>query len=284
MKHSRLMPAILAGAILIAATSVAETFAISKAVSESEKQDMLRNDLTVLALERAQSVRNYVSNAEQRLIHFSKAAQVTDLLNDPKNKELAEKAQKYTEEISKATAYVEGFYIADSNSTCLAHTNRQVVGIFIRNPETMNELKRDMFAAGDGVYNSGIRFSPTTGKPLLFLYKAVCSEQGDLLGFVSHSMWADPLMEGSRPNVKGAAHASYAMLDAKSGTYLLHSDNEMLGKAPGIPEIKALCSEVSQTKKSASGTIDYQNCADKYISAYSYIPEYGWLITLDAQL
>ena len=78
MKHSKLMPAILAGAILIAATGVAETFAISKAVSESEKQDMLRNDLTVLALERAQSIRNYVSNAEQRLIHFSKAAQVTN--------------------------------------------------------------------------------------------------------------------------------------------------------------------------------------------------------------
>ena len=284
MKHSKLMPAILAGAILIAATGVVETFAISKAVSESEKQTVLRSDLSALTSERVRIIQNIVSNAEQRLIHFSKAAQVTDLLNDPKNKELAEKAQKYTEEISKATEYVEGFYIADPTSTCLAHTNWQLVGIFTRNPETMNELKRDMFAAGDGVYNSGIRFSPNTGKPLLFLYKSVCSEQGDLLGFVSHSVWADSLMEGSRPNVKGAAHASYAMLDAKSGTYLLHTDDEMFGKATVIPEIKALCSEVSQTKKSAAGTIDYQNGADKYISAYSYLPEYGWLVMLDAQL
>ena len=49
-------------------------------------------------------------------------------------------------------------------------------------------------------------------------------------------------------------------------------------------DIQKLCGTLSGKTDAADGTLEYQDDSGKYFSAYSYMPEYGWLLLLDARL
>ena len=123
--------------IIMIILSVIITMTISKTTRRNSIEHM-----ETIADERAHIILNYVENAENTLTYYSKAQQVLDLLNDPTDPEAIKKAQAFTEDYSASIDNVEGLWIGEWNTHCIAHTNPGTVGITTRkDPDKLKELQ-----------------------------------------------------------------------------------------------------------------------------------------------
>lgn len=113
------------------------------------------NNMETVVEERGKIIENYVQEAENTLTAYSRAGEITALLNDPTDAGAAAAAQSYTEKFSADVKNLEGFYVSEWDTHVLAHTNEAVVGITTREGESLKALQEAMLAA-DGVYNTGI--------------------------------------------------------------------------------------------------------------------------------
>ncbi|MBR4627244.1 MAG: diguanylate cyclase [Ruminococcus sp.] len=258
---------------------------ITATITITTKKNAIEHMQTITD-ERAHIILNYVENAEKTLTYYSKAEQVTNLLADPTNADKKAKAQAFTEDYSSAIDNVEGLWIGTWETECLAHTNPGTVGLVTRPkdkvPEKLKELQDAMKAAGDGVYNIGIIISPATGKQIVSMYKAVYGSDGNPIGFVGLGIFTDQLVSSlDALSIKGIENSSYSMVNVKDGKYIFNDDAELIDTVAENSDIQKLCEKYSGRKESGDGDFEYKKGSKKYVSIYSYMPEYGWLLMLD---
>ncbi len=86
---------------------------------------------------RAAIINDYVTSAEEYMKAFALGSEVRDLLSDPQNPALLEKAQKYTEDFAAVKGIFEGLYIATPSTYVLTHTSPEAIGITTRTGDSL---------------------------------------------------------------------------------------------------------------------------------------------------
>ena len=71
-------------------------------------------------------------------------------------------AQAYTEYYYAGLDNWEGIYIGERNTHCIAHSNPGVVGIVLRQGDSLKALQ-DAMISRNGLYDAGIIVSPVSG-------------------------------------------------------------------------------------------------------------------------
>ena len=231
--------------------------------------------------DRADIVVNYIRSVENTLTDYIKAGQITDLLANPTNNTLQEKAQMYTENFSKDVEYLEGIYISDWNTKTLAHTNPKSVGITTRPTEEGRDfLHNAMENSKNGIYNSGIIISPASGEQCVSMYKGVFDSTGNLIGHGGIAVYTSGIVDKLNGlSLSGLNTSQYALINLKTGEYILHPDAE---KALTVADEDYVIDILEKLKKHDSQTENYTQNGG-YITAYHYIPEYDWVFLYKAE-
>ena len=259
---------------------------ITKKISSTTRKDSIAHMQTITN-ERAHIIQTYVQNAEKTLSYFSNAEAVRNILLDPDNKEYVAAAQKYTEDYSAdiGLANVEGLWIGTWDTHCIAHTNPEVVGMQTRQEtDKQKELQDALIRAGNGVYNTGIILSPASGKQIVSMYQAVYNDKDEPIGFVGLGIYTEQLVNTLNDlEIKGVKYASYTMINVNDNKYIFNNDENAIGKATTNQNILKICRELSDNGGKTEGNFKYKNkdTGTEYISIYTYMPKYNWLLMMD---
>ena len=255
---------------------------ITMTVSSATRNNSIRN-LETITNERAKIIETYVKNAEDKLTYFSKAAIVKKFLKNPENTALQAEAQAYTEDFSSDIDNLEGLWIGEWTTHCIAHTNPDTVGITTRkDADSLRQLQDALIKAGNGVYNAGMIISPASGKQIVSMYKAVYGDNGEPVGFVGLGIFTEGLVNTlNQLPIKGVKDISYTMVNVEDGKYVFNNNSELIGTVADNKEIKAVCKKLSGTKEEAQGNFEYTEKGKKYIGMYSYIPDHSWIFILN---
>ncbi|SEH78221.1 Diguanylate cyclase, GGDEF domain [Ruminococcus flavefaciens] len=282
MRGQKKMSAVSLALIIQLIIMVVLSLAITKTISSTTRSNSIRN-LETITEERANIIETYVRNAEDKLTYFSKAGEVKQLLLDPENSALQASAQAYTEDYSRDIDNLEGLWIGEWNTHCIAHTNPETVGITTRKEETsLRQLQDALVSAGDGVYNTGIIISPATGKQIVSMYKAVYGDNGEPVGFVGLGIYTEGLVNTlDTLSIKGVKDVSYTMINVKDDKYIFNKNSELIGTETTNKTIKSICKDLRGNGKDTTGNFEYKENGTKYIGIYSYIPDYKWMFILN---
>lgn len=248
------------------------------------KQNAL-NEMAAVTKERTKLIDEFVKSYEQTLTQYTKEPGITDMLHDPDNKELAESVQAYTESYSQSIENNDGIYVGTLETKILTHTEPSVIGIITRNdPDVRKALFDNVLSAGEDVYNAGIIRSPRTGSQTLSLYKSIFDADENLIGYAGFAVKTDKLeAELNDVSVSGVKEADFKMFSVSDSRYIFTPDPEQIGTITTNEDIQKLCGTLCGKTDAADGTLEYQDDSGKYFSAYSYMPEYGWLLMLSAK-
>ena len=255
---------------------------VNGALTKSIHENTVANMRTIVE-ERSLIIENYVRETERYLTAYSRAGEINDLLKNPTDPKAVAAAQKFTEVFSADMENLEGIYASEWNTHVLAHTNAAVVGITTRSGDPLKALQDSMLAA-DGVYNTGFIFSPATGKQIVSMYRACYDENGEPIGLVGGGIFISGLKEelDSLP-VADLKQAKYYLINANTGEYIFHENEEMLGV---VSEEQYVADILAATKeKGADGAYtDYVEYTDaegtESLAAYHYIADRDWVFLL----
>ena len=169
MKNWKLSRKLTLGIMLIVIVCMSLLYAtanrtLKRLIQESEHSHMD----SVLAAETS-LIEEYVTRQEELLIAYSKTPAIRELLKDVSNAEKLDYAQKYTEYYYKSLDNWEGIYVGEWNTHCIVHSNANVVGVILREGESLKALQNAM-TSRNGLYNAGIIVSPASGKLILSMY------------------------------------------------------------------------------------------------------------------
>lgn len=243
--------------------------------------DIVRNDITnqmTDAVEsRAAIINDYVSSAEEYMTAFALGSEVHNLLLDPEDQKLLERVQKYTEDFAAVKGIFEGLYIATPDTYVLTHTSQNAIGITTRSGESLEQF-RNTILAREQLTNSGIMKSPGTGSMILSMYYPIF-EEGNNIGYVGAGVYADRLMDVLLGlDIKGLPNSEYVFLNAETGVYLYHEDQELLNTETQDKGCREIISRIQAEGDTQAGTYVYEdeNNVEQMV-VYKYLKDRGWV-------
>ncbi len=254
---------------------------ITKTISDRTRKSSIEH-MSTIADERSSIIENYVESAESTLAAYSNAGEILEVVTHPTDSDALKKAQQYTENFSADVKNLEGIYVSEWNTHVLAHTNAKTVGMTTRTGDPLKALQESMLAAGNGVYDTGIIISPASGKQIVSMYKAVYDKSGNPVGLVGLGVYTDGLVQTlDNLTMQGMENASYSMVNVANNQYIFNNDKEKIATETESSDILSLCSKYNNSKKSDTGYFEYKKSGEKYISIYSYMNKYGWILMID---
>lgn len=229
---------------------------------------------------RQKVIEDYVNNAEDQLVSYSKGIEIVKLLENPTDSEIQKKAQKYTEDYYKELSGWEGIYAGEPNTHVIVHNNPKIVGMTTRKGEALKQLQ-DAMKESDRLYNAGIIVSPASKKLTLSMYCPVY--KGDeMIGYVGGGPFGEQLQKSlDALKVEGLDNASFTMINTKTNTYIFSKDSKKIAK-----EIKdPMLLNVSESAKKGAGNqiheIDYKDADGKdCVGVYRVLNDRGWAVVM----
>ena len=116
---------------------------VSERVAVMVEKD-ITNQMIDAVESRASIINDYVASAEEYMEAFALGSEVRELLKDPLDPELLQKAQEYTEAFAAVKGTFEGLYIATPATYVLTHTSEGAIGITTRTGESLEEFQKTM--------------------------------------------------------------------------------------------------------------------------------------------
>lgn len=229
---------------------------------------------------RQKVIEDYVNNAEDQLVSYSKGIEIVNLLENPTDSEIRKKAQKYTEDYYKELSGWEGIYAGEPNTHVIVHNNPKIVGMTTRKGEALKQLQ-DAMKESDRLYNAGIIVSPASKKLTLSMYCPVY--KGDeMIGYVGGGPFGEQLQKSlDALKVEGLDNASFTMINTKTNTYIFSKDSKKIAK-----EIKdPMLLNISESAKKGAGNqvheIDYKDADGKdCVGVYRVLNDRGWAVVM----
>lgn len=229
---------------------------------------------------RQKVIEDYVNNAEDQLVSYSKGIEIVKLLENPTDSEIQKKAQKYTEDYYKELSGWEGIYAGEPNTHVIVHNNPKIVGMTTRKGEALKQLQ-DAMKESDRLYNAGIIVSPASKKLTLSMYCPVY--KGDeMIGYVGGGPFGEQLQKSlDALKVEGLDNASFTMINTKTNTYIFSKDSKKIAK-----EIKdPMLLNISESAKKEAGNqvheIDYKDADGKdCVGVYRVLNDRGWAVVM----
>ncbi|WP_322168871.1 methyl-accepting chemotaxis protein [Acutalibacter caecimuris] len=237
----------------------------------------ITNQLTDAVESRAAIINDYVASAEEYVKAFALGSEVQDLLQAPDDPALLKKAQQYTEDFASVKGVFEGLYIATPATHVLTHTSQGAIGMTTRTGDSLVEFQNSILAKQE-LTNLGIMKSPGTGSMILSMYYPVFD--GDrCLGYVGAGVYASHLMDALlNLDIKGLPDSEYAFLNADSGVYLYHEDEQLLNTKTTDPGYLEILQRIAADGNTQAGTYSYRDASGReQLVVYKYLKDRGWV-------
>ncbi|MEY8311017.1 methyl-accepting chemotaxis protein [Oscillospiraceae bacterium 42-9] len=240
-------------------------------------QGNITNQLTDAVESRAAIINDYVASAEEYIKAFALGSEVRELLRDPENPELVEKAQRYTEDFASVKGVFEGLYIATPVTHVLTHTSQGAIGMTTRTGDSLEEFQKSILARQE-LTNLGIMKSPGTGSMILSMYYPIF-EGERCIGYVGAGVYASHLMDALlNLDVQGLPDSEYAFLNVDSGVYLYHEDQELLNTETTDIGYQEILRRIREEESTQAGTYSYRDeKGQEQLAVYKYLKDRGWV-------
>lgn len=280
MKNKKLSTTITITISIVAAVCILGLFLFANGSMTSVMKKNSMDNMKTSLESRQKVIEDYVNNAEDQLVSYSKGIEIVKLLENPTDSEIQKKAQKYTEDYYKELSGWEGIYAGDPNTHVIVHNNPKIVGMTTRKGEALKQLQ-DAMKESDRLYNAGIIVSPATKKLTLSMYCPVY--KGDeMIGYVGGGPFGEQLQKSlDALKVEGLDNASFTMINTKTNTYIFSKDSKKIAK-----EIKdPMLLNVSESAKKGAGNqiheIDYKDADGKdCVGVYRVLNDRGWAVVM----
>lgn len=170
----------------------------------------------------ANIIKQYVDESERTLKEYTSSKEITNLLKEPENSQYIQDAQNYTEKYFSNLESWEGIYLSNWNTTVLAHSNAEAVGMTTRKADELEAYQNSMTEQEDGLYNGGVFVSPASGQMILNLRMAIYDSDGKTpLGLVGGGPFIAGLGEIlDRLEISGLQKTSYTIMDTRNQVYV----------------------------------------------------------------
>ncbi|SES98963.1 methyl-accepting chemotaxis protein [[Clostridium] polysaccharolyticum] len=227
-------------------------------------------------------IQEYISNSESQLISYSEAPCIKELLKNPNDPVLQKKAEAYTKSFFQNLNQWEGLYLSEWDTHVLAHSNEKTVGIRFREGTKLKELQ-DLMIEKNGIYNTGIITSPSSGKLILSMYYPVFDEDGKTpLGFVGGGPVADTLkMVLDSLQIKGLPNAKFSLMNLQTKSYIFNENSSLLGTEIKDKDNLKILNRIEKNSSSGCHCFSFTSTDKKnYIASYKILKERNWAIVL----
>lgn len=280
MKKQKLSNKIALIIAIVAAACIGVIFLMAdanmtKAISDSA------NDNMVTSLEaKIEIIDQYITNAENTLMLFSKSDELKAFLKDQSNKNLQEKAQQYTSTYYDGMENWEGIYLDTWDTVVVTHSNPGTVGLIMREGESAKKLQDDIMQCDGGVYNVGVLQSPASGQQVISMYAPII-DNGTPIGFVGGAILSKGLKELlDATNAVGMDNATYSIINVNNGVYIFDSDESLINTETSDKVVLDILDDV---KNGASdGKLSYENeSGEDYSAVYHVIRDRGWVLIVE---
>ncbi|MCI9513371.1 MAG: methyl-accepting chemotaxis protein [Oscillospiraceae bacterium] len=242
---------------------------------------MVKNDITnqmTDAVEsRAAIIDEYVLSAEEYMTAFALSSEVRNLLMDPTDPELLEKAQKYTEDFAAVKGVFEGLYIATPATHVLTHTSQGAIGMTTRTGDSLRSFQ-DTILSQKQLTNLGIMKSPGTGSMILSMYYPIFQGQR-CIGYVGAGVYASHLMDALlNLDIKGLPDSEYVFLNVDTGVYLYHEDDTLLNTETTDEGYLDIIQRIQADGSTQAETYSYRDeDGQRQLVVYKYLKDRGWV-------
>ena len=279
MKNKKLSTTITITISIVAAVCILGLFLFANGSMTSVMKKNSMDNMKTSLESRQKVIEDYVNNAEDQLVSYSKGIEIVKLLENPTDSEIQKKAQKYTEDYYKELSGWEGIYAGEPNTHVIVHNNPKIVGMTTRKGEALKQLQ-DAMKESDRLYNAGI-VSPASKKLTLSMYCPVY--KGDeMIGYVGGGPFGEQLQKSlDALKVEGLDNASFTMINTKTNTYIFSKDSKKIAK-----EIKdPMLLNISESAKKGAGNqvheIDYKDADGKdCVGVYRVLNDRGWAVVM----
>lgn len=280
MKNKKLSTTITITISIVAAVCILGLFLFANGSMTSVMKKNSMDNMKISLESRQKVIEDYVNNAEDQLVSYSKGIEIVKLLENPTDSEIQKKAQKYTEDYYKELSGWEGIYAGEPNTHVIVHNNPKIVGMTTRKGEALKQLQ-DAMKESDRLYNAGIIVSPASKKLTLSMYCPVY--KGDeMIGYVGGGPFGEQLQKSlDALKVEGLDNASFTMINTKTNTYIFSKDSKKIAK-----EIKdPMLLNISESAKKGAGNqvheIDYKDADGKdCVGVYRVLNDRGWAVVM----
>lgn len=282
MKNRKLSTIITVTISLVVAICILCLFLVASSNMTSAMKETSIDNMKTSLDSKQRFIEEYVSNAEAQLISYSKGIEIINLLKDPQNTELRQKAQIYTEKYFKELDSWEGLYTAEWNTHVIAHSNPEVVGITTRKGDALKQLQ-DAMSKQKGLYNTGIIISPASKKLTLSMYCPVFAEDGkEILGYVGGGPFGEKLQKIlDSMVVQGLENARFTMVNTETKTYIFDEEEERIGQTIEDQTMLSILETVKGMQEKTCQEMEFMDEEGAAsIAAYRNMPERGWAVIL----
>ncbi len=251
-------------------------FIVSNSVA-SMGENNITNQMIDAVESRASIISDYVASSEEYMTAFALSSEVRDLLADPQNPDLLQKAQKYTEDFAGVKGTFEGLYIGTPDTYILTHTSHGAIGITTRTGQSLEEFRNTILARPQ-LTNLGIMKSPGTGSMILSMYYPLFDGR-KCIGYVGAGVYASQLMDVLLGlNIEGLPNSEYVFLNVETGTYLYHEDEALLNTETTDNGYLEILRRIKEDESTQAGTYSYQdeNGKDQLV-VYKYLKDRNWV-------
>ena len=209
-----------------------------------------------------------VEKNQELLKGFSDAPIFKEALQNPDDPEIAAAAQQYTLDYFGSISGWEGLYLADWNSQVMTHPNEAVIGMVLREGDSLTGLQNSILSAPDGVFNTGIMTSPASGNIIMSVYAPVMVD-GEPMGFVGGGFYVQDIAE-SIADVSGMnLSTAYTYFVDPEGTMLYHPDESKIGNPVENEAVKSLVAQLAAGNMPDPSVLEYKyKGANKYAGYY----------------
>jgi len=148
--------------------------------------------------------------------------------------------------------------------------------------DKLGQLQSALVNGDRGLWNAGIIISPATQKQIISMYIAVYNEKNEPIGLVGLGIFTEGLVQTlDAVPVRGIENSFYSMVNVKDGKYIFSRDANTIGTEADNENIVRLCEQFKQSTDNSTGEFEYKFDGKTYVSSYSLIQKYGWIVFLD---
>ncbi len=237
--------------------------------SSNEITDYNHNSLIQVIDEVGTSFDALCASNKAALKAYTSAPIIKEALRVQDNPIISLRAQSYTLDYFSKLENWEGIYLADWNSTVLAHPNNGVIGMTLREGDSLTGLQNSMLNSPDGVFNTGIITSPASGQLIMSMYTPILDDDGTPLGFAGCGFYIKNIAELITDVSDLGLSSAYIYIVDKEGTMLYHPDESKIGNPVENAAVKGLVAKLSAGEHPAPDVISYEyKGANKYAAYY----------------
>ena len=280
--------------------------------SNTMLRDKINDNMSTYLDAQEQSIEKFVEESEQKLVLFSKAKYIEDLLledaevypdrapEDENAESFAASlhsygaAQNYTLDFFSSLKNWEGLYTGNMKSTVLTYNAVPVIGRTLRSGAALDELINYLKANKDGVYNAGIMVSKGSGQLCLSMYAPVVKDN-EIIGYVGAGVFNTELENILKEtSITGISESDFYMMNYKDGTLFMSTDaqegiaeeeKDNIAEETKNPVLKEVMTRISGGKNKDSFEFKqkgYRN-GEAIIVNYEAVPGRDWAVVLTAE-